>query len=48
MSFQFKAIDHVQLAAPKEREDAARHFFTEILDFKEIEKPAVLKKNGGV
>ncbi|MGG3573404.1 VOC family protein [Bacillus gobiensis] len=48
MSFQFKVIDHVQLAAPKEGEESARYFFTQILGFKEINKPFQLKKNGGV
>jgi catechol 2,3-dioxygenase-like lactoylglutathione lyase family enzyme len=48
MSFTFKAIDHVQLAAPKGSEDAARKFFGEILGFEEIEKPPVLKERGGV
>ena len=48
MSFKFKAIDHVQLAAPKGSESRARGFFTDILGFEEIEKPAELKKRGGV
>ncbi|MEH7886519.1 VOC family protein [Bacillus sp. JJ1609] len=47
MAFKFKAIDHVQLAAPKGSEDSARKFFGEILGFEEIEKPPVLKKRGG-
>lgn len=47
MTFKFKAIDHVQLAAPKGSEDSAREFFGEILGFEEIEKPPVLKKRGG-
>jgi catechol 2,3-dioxygenase-like lactoylglutathione lyase family enzyme len=46
--FRFKAIDHVQLAAPKGSEDTARGFFGDILGFEEIEKPEVLKKRGGV
>ncbi|CAM4040492.1 VOC family protein [Mesobacillus thioparans] len=47
MTFKFKAIDHVQLAAPKGSEDEARKFFSGILGFEEIEKPAELKKRGG-
>jgi catechol 2,3-dioxygenase-like lactoylglutathione lyase family enzyme len=47
MSFKFKEIDHVQLAAPKGSEDDARKFFGEILGFEEIDKPAELKKRGG-
>ncbi|SEN77185.1 Catechol 2,3-dioxygenase [Paenisporosarcina quisquiliarum] len=48
MSFAFKSIDHVQLAAPKGSEIIAKHFFGEILGFHEVEKPEVLKKRGGV
>ncbi|WP_413376461.1 VOC family protein [Alkalihalobacillus sp. 1P02AB] len=48
MSFQFTAIDHVQLAAPKDCEGAARKFFVELLGMEEIEKPVELKKNGGI
>jgi|SRR5690625_2132235 len=48
MNFHFKAIDHIQLAAPKDSEDIAREFFKDILGFNEVEKPDNLKKNGGV
>ncbi|MEI4769892.1 VOC family protein [Psychrobacillus sp. FJAT-51614] len=48
MSFVFKSIDHVQLAAPKGSEPIARQFFDGVLGFKEIEKPEALKKKGGV
>ncbi|MET0958816.1 MAG: VOC family protein [Psychrobacillus psychrotolerans] len=48
MSFEFKSIDHVQLAAPKGSESIARKFYGEILGFTEVEKPALLKKRGGV
>lgn len=47
MGFKFKAIDHIQLAAPKGSEGEARRFFVGILGFEEIEKPAELKKRGG-
>ncbi|MCM3573556.1 MULTISPECIES: VOC family protein [Mesobacillus] len=47
MTFKFKAVDHVQLAAPKGSEEQARRFFGELLGFEEIEKPAELKKRGG-
>lgn len=46
--FSILQIDHVQLAAPKGSEDRARHFFGDILGLKEIEKPEILKKRGGV
>lgn len=48
MSFIFKSIDHIQLAAPIGSEELARKFFKDILGFKEIQKPEALKKNGGV
>ncbi|MFL0475681.1 VOC family protein [Priestia aryabhattai] len=48
MSFTFKAIDHIQLAAPKGSEEEARNFFIKVLGFKELEKPENLKKRGGV
>ena len=48
MTFLFKAIDHVQLAAPKGSEELARQFFKDILGFEEMEKPEELKKRGGV
>lgn len=48
MSFSFEAIDHIQLAAPKGSEPKAREFFVDLLGFKEVEKPEVLKKRGGV
>lgn len=44
----FIDIDHIQLAAPKNSEAAYRHFFHDILDMPEIEKPDNLKKRGGV
>jgi 4-hydroxyphenylpyruvate dioxygenase-like putative hemolysin len=37
--FIFKAIDHIQLAAPIGSEETAREFFKGILGFDEIEKP---------
>ncbi|ENH98367.1 hypothetical protein J416_00219 [Gracilibacillus halophilus YIM-C55.5] len=46
--FTLERIDHVQLAGPKGCEDEARHFFGTVLGLKEIEKPDVLKKRGGV
>lgn len=48
MLFSFKAIDHIQLAAPKGSEARARNFFTGILGFIELEKPDSLKQRGGV
>lgn len=48
MDFKFKAIDHIQLAAPRNSEEQARKFYGEILGYVEIEKPEELKKRGGV
>ncbi|WP_188207205.1 VOC family protein [Alkalibacillus aidingensis] len=48
MSFAIKRLDHVQLAAPRDTEDEARQFFSDVLGFIEIEKPDELKKRGGV
>jgi catechol 2,3-dioxygenase-like lactoylglutathione lyase family enzyme len=43
-------LDHVQVAAPRapEAEAAARAFYGDLLGLPEIEKPEILKKNGGV
>lgn len=40
-------IDHIQLAAPKGCEAAAREFYGEILGLREMEKPAALRGRGG-
>lgn len=48
MSYVFKRIDHVQLAAPEGSEETAREFFAGVFGFTEIEKPERLKKRGGV
>lgn len=48
MAFTIKKIDHIQLAAPKGCEVAAREFFSGILGLFEVEKPEELKKRGGV
>lgn len=40
-------IDHIQLAAPKGCEAAAREFYGSILGLAEIEKPVPLRTRGG-
>jgi catechol 2,3-dioxygenase-like lactoylglutathione lyase family enzyme len=40
-------IDHIQLAAPKGSEPAAREFYGAILGLPEIEKPVSLRARGG-
>jgi catechol 2,3-dioxygenase-like lactoylglutathione lyase family enzyme len=41
-------LDHVQLAAPRGREDDARAFYGGLLGLRELEKPPVLRARGGV
>ena len=41
-------LHHVQLAAPPDREDEARHFYGELLGLREIPKPEQLQARGGV
>lgn len=48
MTFHYETIDHVQLAAPPGSEEEARNFYVKILGFREVEKPELLKANGGV
>ena len=40
-------IDHVQLGMPHGREDAARSFYTGLLEMTELPKPPVLAARGG-
>jgi catechol 2,3-dioxygenase-like lactoylglutathione lyase family enzyme len=40
-------VDHVQLAMPRGREDAARGFYAGLLGMTELGKPAVLAVRGG-
>ena len=41
-------INHVQLAMPAGREDAARRFYGEVLGLRELSKPPELAARGGV
>lgn len=43
-----KGIDHVQISAKKGSEDKVRKFYVEILGFKEIQKPEILRSRGGL
>lgn len=43
----FVGIDHVQLAIPSGGEERARAFFSGVLGFDELEKPAPLAARGG-
>jgi catechol 2,3-dioxygenase-like lactoylglutathione lyase family enzyme len=48
MKLNFKRLDHVQLCIPPGAEDKARAFYGGLLGLKEIEKPEVLRANGGM
>jgi len=48
MSINFKRLNHVQLCIPFGEEERAREFYTRVLGLREIEKPDVLKPNGGL
>ena len=48
MEINFKRLDHVQICIPVGMEDEARKFYHGILGLTEIEKPGVLKQNGGL
>ena len=43
-----EAIEHVQLAMPAGQEDAARQFYSGLLEIPEVPKPPELAKRGGV
>lgn len=47
MEFTIGKIDHVQVAAPKGKEQEAIGFYAGILGMNEIEKPDALKGKGG-
>ncbi len=47
MKPQILAIDHVQIAAPRGCELAARQFYGFVLGLDEIEKPVALRARGG-
>ncbi len=48
MKVTFKRLDHVQVCIPRGAEDGAREFYGGLLGLEEVEKPGVLKKNGGM
>lgn len=48
MKVIFKRFDHVQVCIPRGAEGEAREFYGRLLGLEEIEKPDVLKKNGGL
>jgi catechol 2,3-dioxygenase-like lactoylglutathione lyase family enzyme len=48
MNIKFNRLDHVQVCIPRGTEAEAREFYGRLLGLEEIEKPDVLKKNGGM
>ena len=48
MKIKFNRLDHVQVCIPRGTETQARAFYGGLLGLEEIEKPDVLKKNGGM
>lgn len=43
-----RLLHHVDLIIPKGEDDTARRFYCDLLGLKEIDKPVVLRKNGGL
>ena len=48
MKLNIKRLDHVQVCVPRGAEARAREFYGGLLGLEEIEKPEVLRKNGGM
>lgn len=42
-----ETVDHVQVAAPRDCEAAARRFYGDLLELPELDKPASLRGRGG-
>ena len=47
MSIGIIAVDHVNVVVAKELEDAAKHFYGDVLGLQQIPKPLELRANGG-
>ena len=48
MKINVKRLDHVQVCIPRGAEARAREFYGGLLGLEEIEKPEVLRANGGM
>ena len=48
MKLNIQRLNHVQICVPFGQEERAREFYGRLLGLEEIEKPEVLKKNGGL
>lgn len=47
MKIKFNRLNHIQICIPKGEEEKARELYCDILGLEEIEKPDILKSNGG-
>lgn len=48
MKIEINRLHHVQICVPPGAEERAREFYGRLLGLREIEKPDVLKRNGGL
>lgn len=48
MKINIRRLNHVQICVPFGEEERVREFYGGLLGLEEIEKPEVLKKNGGL
>ena len=48
MKINIKRLDHVQVCVPRGAEERAREFYGRLLGLEEVEKPEVLRANGGM
>ena len=48
MKIHFRRLNHVQVCIPRGKETQAREFYGRLLGLREIEKPEVLRANGGM
>jgi len=48
MKINVKRLDHVQVCVTRGAEERAREFYGQLLGLEEIEKPEVLRANGGM
>ena len=48
MKIKINRLNHVQICIPPGAEEQARQFYGRLLGLREIEKPSVLKRSGGL
>jgi catechol-2,3-dioxygenase len=47
MKIKFNRLNHIQICIPHGQENKAREFYCDLLSLEEIDKPELLKANGG-